>query len=74
MMLKNYCCKDMDYYLNLKCDVHEDPFECPDNIVCYVKENHFSKKKHEFGIIIHDGGHSYIKIDYCPWCGSPLKL
>lgn len=25
-----------------------------------------------FGIPIHDGGFSIIKIKYCPWCGSKL--
>ena len=24
------------------------------------------------GIIIHDGGQSFIKINYCPWCGRKL--
>ncbi len=27
-----------------------------------------------FGIPIHDGGTSIIKINYCPFCGSELKL
>ena len=26
----------------------------------------------EYGLIIHDGGSSYIDIKYCPWCGSKL--
>lgn len=30
-------------------------------------------KKKEFGIIIQDGGTSYIKIKYCPFCGKKLK-
>ncbi len=26
-----------------------------------------------FGIPIHDGGSSVIKVNFCPWCGSNLK-
>ena len=26
-----------------------------------------------FGIPIHDGGSSVIKINYCPWCGKNLN-
>jgi hypothetical protein len=63
---KKYCCKDMKYHANYKCSVHKDPFDCPDNLIRY------NKKRKEFGIIIHDGGHSYIVIDFCPWCGSAL--
>ena len=30
------------------------------------------KKGGIFGIPIHDGGSSFIKINYCPWCGTKL--
>jgi hypothetical protein len=26
----------------------------------------------EYGIVVHDGGKSYVRIDFCPWCGSRL--
>jgi hypothetical protein len=26
----------------------------------------------EYGIVVHDGGNSYARIDFCPWCGSRL--
>lgn len=26
----------------------------------------------EYGIIVHDGGESFIGIQYCPWCGKKL--
>ena len=47
------------------CDVHKDPFECPDALIFY-KPNY-----DEYGIIIHDGP-SYQNIGYCPWCGTKL--
>ena len=33
---------------------------------------HTAKRK-QFGIPIHDGGSSFIKINFCPWCGKNLK-
>jgi hypothetical protein len=50
----------------MKCDIHSDKYECPDSLVVY------SRKYTEYGIIIHDGGTSYILIKYCPWCGAKL--
>lgn len=26
----------------------------------------------EYGIIVHDGGESFIGVQYCPWCGKKL--
>jgi hypothetical protein len=46
----------MKYYLELK-----DPI-----IVKYIP------KFDEYGIIVNDGGHSFIVIKYCPWCGKEL--
>lgn len=46
----------MEERIDYKCTRHNDPFECPDNLVYY------NKKDKEFGIIVHDGGHSYIAI------------
>ena len=33
----------------------------------------FNKNTKDYGIPIHDGGNSFIKIEYCPWCGTNLK-
>jgi hypothetical protein len=57
----------MKYHLEYKCDIHVDPFDCPDNIILK------SKKNKEYGIIIHDGGSSYISILFCPGCGKKLN-
>ncbi len=61
-----YCCTNMQNWLDHKCDQHDNPFDCPDNLICYIR------KYDEFGIIIHDGGSSYVSIGYCPWCGVKL--
>lgn len=62
-----HCCETMTYWANYKCTEHQDIFACPDNII------YFSARPLAFGIIVHDGGSSYINIDHCPWCGSSLK-
>lgn len=60
-----YCCETMKSQMNVICDIHKDHFDCPDNII-------YKSKSDEFGIIIHDGGESFIVISYCPWCGKKL--
>jgi hypothetical protein len=64
--MQKHCCEQMDHQVNLKCEQHPDPFDCPDNLIFY------SYKFDEYGIIIHDGGPSYSLISFCPWCGSAL--
>ena len=62
---KRVCCSDMEAHLQWKCDQHSDPDDCPDCIVRFYRNG-------QYGIPIHDGGSSYIRIDYCPWCGASL--
>jgi len=64
--MKNHCCEDMTFHANFKCEIHENPFECPDKIIIFYEQNY------DYGLIIHDGGKSIISIDFCPWCGSKL--
>ncbi|MFA5366700.1 MAG: hypothetical protein WC333_02350 [Dehalococcoidia bacterium] len=63
-----YCCHDMERHIAHRCEQHPNGFDCPDNLI-FRSEN-----KKEYGIIIHDGGHSYIVINYCPFCGKSLKF
>ena len=51
--------------LDHHCDQHPDPFDCPDQIV-------YRTTGGNFGLIVHDGGSSFIEIGFCPWCGSAL--
>lgn len=62
-----HCCKEMNRNIEQSCDVHSNPFDCPDCLVSY------SSKTHKYGLIVHDGGSSVIKIQFCPWCGKKLK-
>ena len=56
----------MRRHLDFNCQQHVSPFDCPDALVYY------SEKYEEYGIIVHDGGPSYVVIAHCPWCGTRL--
>lgn len=60
-----YCCLDMAYHLI------EDKKTKRKTKINYDSIMLTTKRK-EFGIPIHDGGTSFIKINYCPWCGHKL--
>ena len=65
-MNKGFCCEMMEYHSQNHCAVHGNVFECPDCLIY-----HGDKR---YGIIIHDGGESYITINFCPWCGTSLII
>lgn len=52
--------------LIFSCNQHTDPFDCADNALVY------HPLFREYGLVIHDGGMSYLLIDHCPFCGEPL--
>ena len=71
--MHRFCCEQMKYHATYKCDMHENVFDCPDNII-YFDENRLFNDIHfgiTYGIIIHDSG-SFVKIKFCPWCGEEL--
>jgi hypothetical protein len=55
----------MERNVNSTCDLHPDRFDCPDALIDKGGDN--------YGIIIHDGGCSVIRINYCPWCAADLS-
>ncbi len=61
-----HCCQQMKAQVDLVCELHQNPFDCPDSLIYY------SKPSGEYGLIIHDGGSSFLKIDFCPFCGKSL--
>lgn len=63
-----HCCEMMSAQIAHHCEDH-DPWECPDRLVIRVTDN----DGRGYGLIIHDGGSSFIRISYCPWCGQDLK-
>jgi hypothetical protein len=66
IMIKHHCCETMTIQVNYICELHDNPFDCPDHLVYY--EMMFD----EYSLIIHDGGTSTFQIHYCPWCGTKL--
>lgn len=65
---KKYCCLQMAYYLI------EDKVSKNNVVINYDSIITHTSKRKEFGIPIHDGGNSFIQINYCPWCGKKLSL
>src|SRR3954454_11418873 len=61
------CCESMLKQLNWKCADHSSLADCPDALV-----GRFGKAG-DYGLLIHDGGSSYVAIAYCPWCGTKLR-
>ena len=56
----------MQGQIEMECSEHSNLKDCPDSLI-YKSEN-----KELYGIRIHDGGSSFVAIEYCPWCGSQL--
>lgn len=56
----------MRSHVERRCEQHPNPFDCPDALV------HYDPRSGTYGLIIHDGGSSFISIAYCPWCGATL--
>lgn len=61
-----HCCERMNFYANLYDQAFPDPFDNADNLIFY------SARFDEYGLIIHDGGASYVLIQHCPFCGREL--
>jgi len=63
---KKFCCIDMAYHLIEDIQAKKLPEINYDCVITYAK----SQKS--YGLPIHDGGSSFIRIKYCPWCGTKL--
>jgi hypothetical protein len=48
------------------CPEHPNRYDCPDCLIAYWAASG------TYGVIVHDGGESVIRISYCPWCGTEL--
>ena len=64
--MSTHCCDEMRRQVETVCDRHPDRHDCPDALVGY------STLRREYGLLVHDGGTSSLRIGYCPWCGSHL--
>lgn len=64
--MTSHCCETMNNRVNVSCDRHDDVTACPDALVGFIA------KFQEYGLIVHDGGTSSVRIHFCPWCGQRL--
>jgi len=64
--MPDYCCQMMQNDLTTTCDHHPRRWDCPDALI------HFSEDARVYGIMVHDAGESFLRITYCPWCGTNL--
>jgi hypothetical protein len=63
-----FCCENLQANAFRPCDQHG--LECPDNVIRWHTSETF-KDRAEYGIE-HPDGNSYIRIDFCPFCGKQL--
>lgn len=63
----DFCYDNMEHFATYQCEQHEDRFQCPDCLIHYFEEHD------RFAIIIHDGGGSFMTINFCPWCGKKFQ-
>jgi|GEM_PF-1574122 len=66
-----HCCVEMEYHLLESTRAKEVLKEDPEYIN-YDAVITWDKSRRLYGIPIHDGGSSYIRIKYCPWCGKNI--
>lgn len=60
------CCEQMRRQIQHACEMHPDLSDCPDSLIVRLGD------PGQFGLRVHDGGGSSIRIRYCPWCGTDL--
>jgi len=67
-MNDSHCCEQMQEQINISLENGDNCAKLPycDSII------HYSDVLDEYGLLVHDGGDSYISISFCPWCGQKL--
>lgn len=61
-----FCCKSMEENALLQKPNDDCDFVNSDKLIYY------NEIFDEYGLIVHNGGQSYIMINFCPWCGKKL--
>ncbi len=61
-----FCCENMETNINIDCYNYSDKFQFSNSLIYY------DLVFDEYGLIVHDGGDSYVTIRFCPWCGKEL--
>lgn len=66
------CCTQMQTQIDWVCPEHPDLSECADCIVGKWEGGRRGMPQPTYGLRIHDGGDSFLQIEFCPWCGRNL--
>ena len=66
-----FCCEIMKAQLTRRPCPHHNVFECPDFLIVKFPPV-FVHGPPRFAIPIKDGGESFIRIYFCPFCGKQL--
>lgn len=61
-----HCCESMSRNVVTACRIHSNSSDCPDVVI------HYSEVYDEYGVPVHDGVTSTVRIAFCPWCGAKL--
>lgn len=62
--MSEFCCERFEEDLSRTCADHPHRHDCPDALIGRAGKG--------YGIYVHDGGASVIRISFCPWCGTKL--
>jgi hypothetical protein len=62
-----YCCEATRIQVEYVCEQHPFPYDCPDTLIYH------SNTSDQYGLHIHDGGSSFVFINFCPFCGKGLS-
>ena len=63
--VSDFPCVHIAFYSTAVCDKHPDIWDCPDALVVKTSDG--------WGMPIRNGGSSWAKIGFCPWCGVKLE-
>jgi hypothetical protein len=67
-MARTHCCEMMTFQVRRLGQCTKGctgAHDCPDCLVTCATDD-------SYGLLIHDGGASFVQIAYCPWCGTQL--
>ena len=71
--IEAHCCTSMRFHLieQLK---EQRQLETDPAYINYDSVIVFDQGRDSYGLPIYDGGSSYVRINFCPWCGGLLSM
>jgi hypothetical protein len=62
----------MQAQIDATCRDHPELSQCADSVVGKWPGGRNGMPEPTYGLRVHDGGDSFLQIEYCPWCGQSL--